>query len=116
LDLFQESGVGGYLTDLTSGIKIFKNRIVSVPIPTPAEETSIRKSFWDSYLRTVTTLRGLRGVYSRDFNLFLAADPTDASRLRLGEEAREIQQKLQLAKFRERFELHPTNVCPTSRY
>ena len=38
--------------------------------------------------------------------LFLAADPSDASRLRLGEELREIQEKLQLAKLRERFELH----------
>jgi hypothetical protein len=38
--------------------------------------------------------------------LFLSADPTNASRLRLGEELREIQEKLQLAKQRERFELH----------
>lgn len=38
--------------------------------------------------------------------LFLAADPTDASRLRLGEELREIQEKLQLAKLREQFQLH----------
>lgn len=38
--------------------------------------------------------------------LFLSADPTDASRLRLGEELREIQEKLQLAKLRERFTLH----------
>jgi hypothetical protein len=38
--------------------------------------------------------------------LFLAADPTDATRLRLGEELREIQEKLQLAKLRERFALH----------
>jgi hypothetical protein len=37
--------------------------------------------------------------------LFLAADPTDASRLRLGEEFREIQGRLKLAKFRERFRL-----------
>ena len=37
--------------------------------------------------------------------LFLAADPTDSSRLRLGEELREIQEKLQLAKLRERFDL-----------
>lgn len=37
--------------------------------------------------------------------LFLSADPTDASRLRLGEELREIQQKLQLAKLRQRFVL-----------
>ena len=38
--------------------------------------------------------------------LFLAADPTNASRLRLGEELREIQEKLQLARMRERFQLH----------
>jgi len=38
--------------------------------------------------------------------LFLAADPTDTSRLRLGEELREIQINLQLAKLREQVELH----------
>ncbi|MEO7840388.1 MAG: RDD family protein [Anaerolineales bacterium] len=38
--------------------------------------------------------------------LFLAADPTNSSRLRLGEELREIQEKLQLAQLREQFELH----------
>jgi hypothetical protein len=38
--------------------------------------------------------------------LFLSADPTNASRLRLGEELREIQEKLQLAKLRDRFSLH----------
>jgi len=37
--------------------------------------------------------------------LFLAADPTDASRLRLGEEFREIQEKLKLAQLREQFKL-----------
>ena len=37
--------------------------------------------------------------------LFLAADPTDTSRLRLGEEFREIQEKLKLAKLRDRFRL-----------
>jgi hypothetical protein len=37
--------------------------------------------------------------------LFLAADPSDASRLRLGEEHREIQEKLQLAKLRDRIVL-----------
>jgi hypothetical protein len=37
--------------------------------------------------------------------LFLAADPTDAARLRLGEELREIQEKLQLAKLRKQFKL-----------
>jgi hypothetical protein len=37
--------------------------------------------------------------------LLLSADPTNASRLRLGEELREIQEKLRLAKLRERFVL-----------
>jgi hypothetical protein len=37
--------------------------------------------------------------------LFLAADPSDVSRLRLGEEAREIREKLQLSKQRDQFEL-----------
>ncbi|MFN8487508.1 MAG: CHAT domain-containing protein [Caldilineaceae bacterium] len=37
--------------------------------------------------------------------LFLAADPTDAERLRLGEEVREIQQRLQLATMRDHFKL-----------
>jgi len=38
--------------------------------------------------------------------LFLAADPTDMARLRLGEEVREIQEKLQLSKDRDNFALH----------
>lgn len=35
--------------------------------------------------------------------LFLAADPSDASRLRIGEEIREIRERLQLARQRDRF-------------
>jgi hypothetical protein len=38
--------------------------------------------------------------------LFLPAGPTDTSRLRLGEEVREIEEKIQLSKLRERLELH----------
>jgi hypothetical protein len=46
--------------------------------------------------------------------LFLAADPTDASRLRLGEEFREIQEKLQLSKWRDNFTLQQRmSVRPT---
>jgi hypothetical protein len=46
--------------------------------------------------------------------LFLSTDPKDASRLRLGEELREIQEQLQLAKLREQFELYQrTSVRPT---
>jgi hypothetical protein len=37
--------------------------------------------------------------------LFLASDPTDQTRLRIGEEFREIKEKLQLAKERDRFKL-----------
>ncbi len=37
--------------------------------------------------------------------LFLAADPTNESRLRLGKELREIQEKLQLSQFRDKFNL-----------
>ena len=37
--------------------------------------------------------------------LFAAADPTDASRLRLGEEIRNIQQMLQSARYRDRYRL-----------
>lgn len=38
--------------------------------------------------------------------LFLAANPVDTSRLRLDEELREIQEKLQLARMRDRFVFH----------
>ncbi|BAZ00462.1 hypothetical protein NIES37_44540 [Tolypothrix tenuis PCC 7101] len=45
--------------------------------------------------------------------LFLASDPSDASRLRLGQELRDIQEKLQLAKHREKFVLEQRwNVRP----
>lgn len=37
--------------------------------------------------------------------LFLAADPTDASRLRLGEEFREIDEQLRIAQQRDRFKM-----------
>ena len=35
--------------------------------------------------------------------LFLASDPSDASRLRLGQEWRDIQERLQLGRYREKF-------------
>ncbi len=35
--------------------------------------------------------------------LFLAADPSDASRLRIGQELRDIQERLKLGKYRDRF-------------
>jgi hypothetical protein len=69
----------------------------------------------DSKVRVTLTSKAYEAVDS-DFEtpgvsrntvsiLFLSADPTDASRLRLGEEFREIQEKLKLAKCRDRFSL-----------
>jgi hypothetical protein len=55
--------------------------------------------------RTLQSMNG-KGATKMISILFLAADPTDASRLRLGEELREIQERLQLAKLREKFQLH----------
>jgi hypothetical protein len=46
-----------------------------------------------------------KGVIDVISILCFAAEPTNASRVRLGEELREIREKLQLAKLRERFEL-----------
>jgi len=46
--------------------------------------------------------------------LLLSADPTNASRLRIGQEFREIQEQLGLARLRERFTLHQKmSVRPT---
>lgn len=39
--------------------------------------------------------------------LFLASDPSDTSRLRLQQECRDVEERLQLAKHRERFVLKP---------
>ena len=46
-----------------------------------------------------------KGVAKLTSILFLAADPTNASRLRLGEEFREIQEKLKFAQLRDHFKL-----------
>ncbi|MCI0554374.1 MAG: CHAT domain-containing protein [Anaerolineae bacterium] len=63
----------------------------------------------NKFERTKRTTEGLKVDDEESINmtsiLFLAADPTDASRLRLGEEFREIQEKLKLAKLRDHFRL-----------
>lgn len=106
LDLFQESGVGGYLTDLTSGIKIFKTELCRFPYLPQQKKPASANHFGILIFEPLPPFEDFEESIHVISILFLAADPTDASRLRLGEEAREIQQKLQLAKFRERFELH----------
>ncbi len=66
-------------------------------------EYAMEKTF--SRKELIQTIQMVKSAPVRTI-LFLAADPTDASRLRLGEELREIQEKLQLARLRERYELH----------
>jgi hypothetical protein len=54
---------------------------------------------WQSEAKVVDTKASSVNI------LFVSADPTDAARLRIGEEIREIQEKLQLARLREKFNL-----------
>lgn len=77
----------------------------------PSESRSGQFASTSAGARTVAQLGAVAsesrdGQFASTSVLFLAADPTDSSRLRLGEELREIQETLQRAKFRERFELH----------
>lgn len=46
--------------------------------------------------------------------LFLSADPADAARLRLGEEIREIRERLQLSKLRNKFAIEERHCVRTS--
>ena len=79
---------------------------VAFSIKTPREQTYLGTEPLDQ----VTAQDQIRRTI-----LFLAADPTDASRLRLGEEFKEIQEKLKLAKLRDRFvlELPQLSIQPT---
>ena len=52
------------------------------------------------------SLSGVLSIGTSMSILLLSSDPTDASRLRIGEEFRGIQDKLQLATLRERFKLN----------
>ncbi len=58
-----------------------------------------------AYLSVCAIRKELETMCERRTILFVAADPTDASRLRLGQELREIQEKLQLASMRDKFDL-----------
>ncbi|MFN8443987.1 MAG: hypothetical protein U0175_24615 [Caldilineaceae bacterium] len=58
----------------------------------------------DNY-RSSTLIRDSLVVNAKTVILFLTSDPTDAARLRLGQEMREIQERLQLAKLHDRFDL-----------
>lgn len=62
-------------------------------------DDSTRLKFYEDIKNTLVIEDGVRTI------LFLAADPTNVSRLRLGEEFREIQEKLKLAKLGAQFKL-----------
>jgi len=74
---------------------------------------------WEAFNRPIPDTDSIIKVPNLETNrvsiLFLAADPTDASRLRLGEEFREIQEKLKLARLRDQFtlELPQLSVRPS---
>jgi len=107
LDFFPESEIESSLRRLLRGLKA---RAESLHGSIPAD-AGIKTNIGDAEkaLRATppsqlaaTPYSGSSGEYSI---LFLAADPTDATRLRLGEELREIQEKLRLSKQRDRFKL-----------
>ena len=80
---------------------------------------TIKKDTYTAKIDRFKTEYGRPGQTKKETNivsiLFLAADPTDVSRLRLGEEFREIQEKLKLAKLRDlfRLELPQLSVRPS---
>ncbi|MEP0903871.1 CHAT domain-containing protein [Leptolyngbya subtilissima ST-M1] len=81
---------------------------ISVPPHVATEIEDIRNELFsiDKQLASYSApvkISSTRSIFSI---LFLSSDPKNASRLRLAEEFREIQEKLQLAQLREKFELH----------
>ncbi len=82
-------GLKGIRKNVYSKVKLFVNQITVPENPVAP-------------VQRITTDQASRHLVSI---LFLAANPTDTTRLRLGEEFREIQEKLQLAKLREQFKL-----------
>jgi hypothetical protein len=83
--------------DTDSMNEITRNLEPAKTVPSPANKNWFEKEFGISCQNKEET--NMVSI------LFLAADPTDATRLRLGEEFREIQEKLKLSKFRDRFRL-----------
>ncbi|WP_437634551.1 CHAT domain-containing protein [Sorangium sp. So ce854] len=67
-----------------------------------AETASVRSTPRSEKARPKSASKTAR---ARSTILFLAADPTDTSRLRAGQELREIQEKLKLSRMRSRFSL-----------
>jgi hypothetical protein len=66
---------------------------------------AIWKGITEKQLKTGVKNKGEAGKADVTTILFLSSDPTNEARLRLGEEVREIQQRLQLARLRDTFRL-----------
>jgi anti-anti-sigma factor len=71
---------------------------MAIQIPTEADN-------YGNHERLKSVQEGLRHVGITKI-LFLSADPSDSGRLRLGQELRDIREKLNLSRARELFELH----------
>jgi hypothetical protein len=96
-----------------SGVKLFASFIecarehfkeLDLLIQKPKEPPGYKKSK-EERVSKVKSKRVTKPKARKTTILFLAADPTDTSRMRLGEEFREIQEKLKLAKSRDNLKL-----------
>ncbi len=93
-------------------------RIISDPMSSGYMiNISIEKIFGRGVIYNLSMPKGnfnkSKAKFSKQSILFLASEPTDEARLRLGQEAREIKEKLQLARLREQFEFSQrTSVRP----
>lgn len=97
-------------------------KMLRIPVderPRNATEVMRKMTYIESYsIKNKTQILNQSNIDMEESNkskviLFFSADPTNASRLRLGEEFREIQEKLQLSRMREDFKLEQrTSVRP----
>lgn len=88
------------LTDILS--EIFRSENI---IPYDRVDRDLKRTMSKAVERSVSSHPLGRKDITLTSILFAAADPTDASRLRLGQEFREIQEKIKISKLRETFKL-----------
>jgi len=101
MDYFPQAQRDAAFTRLLKGLHLRTDSLGVQSETMTDRAASSSKVLADSLMNNVS-LSDSTSTYSI---LFLAADPTDATRLRLGQEFREIQEKLQLSKQRDRFKL-----------
>ncbi|MCC7362034.1 MAG: CHAT domain-containing protein [Anaerolineales bacterium] len=97
-----DSRIGSHVIEFRLADSKGKSHTQSIRIDVQSRTPATTKSLKDSVHRRNQTAGRHTTMTSI---LFLAGDPTDASRLRLGAEFREIQEKLRLAKLRHQFRL-----------